>query len=177
MSEDSKTLSSKILRSQFRFVAEQLCTPVVSGATKPERVGEPDKSFAQVDPVVAPRGLEAPAKPRQRQRVHPLGVRFSAAEVEIVRRKAKDAGCSVNSYIRASTLGSDYKPPVHQELRLTLLASNRELTALGRNLNQIAKQMNSGMQVGRITLDSLQAALFTTLAMVRTALARRPSGE
>ncbi len=113
MSEDSKTLSSKILRSQFRFVAAQLCRPTESrGATKLERGGEL-KSYAQVDPVVAPRGLEAPAKPGQSQRIHPLGVRFSAAEVEIVRRKAKDAGCTVNGYIQASTLGSDYKPPLH----------------------------------------------------------------
>lgn len=164
-----------MLRSQFRVVADSVCLPGAtkdSGATNKEKNDNLQKSSAQVDPGVAPRG-RASAAPKQRKRLHPLGVRFSAAELEIVKRKARDGGCTVNRYIRASALGSDYKAPVHLELRLSLLASNRELTAIGRNLNQISKQLNSGRQVGRITLDGLQAALFTTLAMVRAALARR----
>lgn len=165
----------KDIRSQFRFAADNVCRPGATkdtGATNKEKNDNLQKSSAQVDPGVAPRG-RASAAPKHGKRSHPLGVRFSAAELEIVKRKARDSGCTTNSYIRASALGSEYKVPVHKELRLTLLASNRELTSIGRNINQIAKQLNSGKQVGRITLDGLQAALFTTLAMVRTALARR----
>ena len=184
MSQDTSS-SGRLIRSQFRVVADSICRPCATGepvkqtgATKRESNNDSVKSSAQVDPGVAPRG-RASAEPKQEKRLHPLGVRFSAAELEIVKRKAKNAGCTVNRYIRASTLGSDYKAPVHRELRLTLLASNRELTALGQNINQIARQLNSGLSpyviFGETAFGGLQAALLEALATVRAALARRPS--
>ena len=176
---DVKTASQRHIHSMFRIVAEQVCHPgatkLKSGATRKEESQEGRKNCVQVDPGVAPRG-RASATPKQGKRLHPLGVRFSAAELEVVKRKARNAGCTVNSYIRASALGSDYKVPVHQELRLSLLASNRELTALGRNINQIARQLNSGASPLAIhPIGSIQTAVLETLAIVRAALAGRPS--
>jgi hypothetical protein len=179
MSQDPPPPGRLLLRSQFRVVADAVCRPGAtkdSGATKKEENKELLKSSAQVDLEVAPRG-RASAAPKQGKRLHPLGVRFSEAELEVVKRKARNAGCTVNGYIRASALGSNYKVPVHQELRLTLLASNRELTALGRNINQIARQLNSGASPQAILsqqpLRSIQTAVLETLAIVRAALAGR----
>lgn len=180
MAEHDSPSPYQPIRSRFRLVADSLCRPGAaipdSGATKDEGKDDFLKSYAQVDPMVAPGG-RASAEPKHGRRLHPLGVRFSAAEIEIVRRKARDAGCTVNSYIRAAALGSDYKPPVHQELRLTLLASNRELTAIGRNINQIAKQLNSGISpyalLSAHSFGKLQTDLIITLTTVRAALARK----
>lgn len=179
MNEENKPSPGRLLRSQFRVVADAVCHPGAtkdSDATKKEVNKGLEKSSAQVDPGVAPRS-RASTTSKQGKRLHPLGVRFSEAELEVVKRKAQNAGCTVNSYIRASALGSDYKVPVHQELRLTLLAANRELTALGRNINQIARQLNSGASPQAILsqqpLRSIQAAVLETLAIVRAALAGR----
>ena len=47
---------------------------------------------------------------------------------------------SVNAFIKNAILEKNYDPHV----RILLLRVNRELTAQGRNLNQIAKQLNGG---------------------------------
>ena len=171
-----KSFTLSPIKQHFRLTAQSLCQPgatKVSGATKVAY-----KSSALVDPGVAPPGMTS-AEPRGKRRVHPLGVRFSAVELEIVQRKAKAAGCTVNSYVRASTLGSDYQAPTHKELRLTLLATNRELTALGRNFNQIAKHLNSGVSpyalLAQPAFSSLQAALLQTLTRIKAALAKKGS--
>lgn len=102
-------------------------------------------------------------------------IRFQAGELVIVEAKAVMAGVSINSYIRAAALGSDYEQPMHPELRKALLATNRELTAHGNNLNQIAKHLN----MGQITpdravsmLDAIRHPLVRTLMAVKKALAQ-----
>ena len=47
---------------------------------------------------------------------------------------------SVNAFLNCLILGKDYDPT----LRYLLLKTNRELTAQGSNLNQLAKLRNSG---------------------------------
>lgn len=150
-----------------------------------------EESFAQVESLVAPNssgrlkpgGSTGAKKPGStamasldgaaQERPTPLGVRFSAAELETVKSKAKAAGCSTNSYIRASALGSDYRPPMSPELTRALLGLNRELAAQGNNLNQIARQLNGGIVLpGQgMMLDALAQSILETLRHVREALA------
>lgn len=59
--------------------------------------------------------------------------------------RSEMAGISVNRFVLASTLGSKYRPPADPELLKALFALNRELTAQGNNLNQIARQLNAGL--------------------------------
>lgn len=80
----------------------------------------------------------------KRKRASPLTVRASESQKEILRQKAKAVGMSVGGYMLASSLGSDYKPPVDKERTQALLALFRESRAQGNNLNQIAKLGNSG---------------------------------
>lgn len=148
------------------------------------------KSYAQVDPLVSPewvspKGL-ASAEPKQDKnggdqkggagrtgRSNPLTVRLSKSEREIIRAKADKAGCSVNAYVKTVVLGSAYKPAMDPELRRTLLDLNRELTAQGRNLNQIAKQLNSGQATApeaEMMIDVLSRSLLRTHQCVRKAL-------
>lgn len=84
------------------------------------------------------------AETNKKRRPNPLTVRLSDQERQIIRDKAQSAGCSINGYVRASALGSDYKPPTDPELVQALLKLNRELTSQGNNLNQIAHHLNSG---------------------------------
>ena len=78
------------------------------------------------------------------QKSETCSVRFRAGELTIIRTEALQAGCDTNTYIRAASLGSDYKQPRDPELLKALNAVVRELTMQGVNLNQIAKHMNSG---------------------------------
>lgn len=142
------------------------------------------ESFAQVESLVVPNsgcGLKpdgstkmvVPLGSTTRERPDPLSVRFSAIELETVKAKAKAVGCSTNSYIRASALGSDYRPPADPELTRALLRIYRELNAQGNNVNQIARQLNGGLVLpgqGSV-LDALSLSLQETLRDVRDALA------
>lgn len=115
------------------------------------------KSSAQVESWVSPQGgvtnssglkpetKQAAKKKNIRKRANPLTVRLSDKERAIIAQKAFNIGYSINAYIRAAALGSDYKPPIGRDMVMALLAVKRELTAQGRNLNQIAHRHNSNM--------------------------------
>ena len=108
-----------------------------------------------------------------RNRPHRLMGRFSDGERTLVMGKAKAAMLSVNEFIRAVTLGSDYKPPTDPELTQTLLKLNRELTAQGNNLNQIAYHLNSGkssLAEGTSLLAIISRSMLQTHKAIRTAL-------
>jgi hypothetical protein len=164
-----------------------------AGVALPESKQRCDQeSYAQVAGLVAPNplgGLKPGGSTKDGQggstarhqdgrtalkRPPPLGVRFSQTEIEIVRGKAKTAGCSTNSYIRAAALGSSYRPPLDPGLKRALLLLTRELTAQGNNVNQIARHLNAGIiPSGQgAVLSALAASLEETLRRVREALGR-----
>ncbi|MGB9153407.1 MAG: plasmid mobilization relaxosome protein MobC [Alphaproteobacteria bacterium] len=135
------------------------------------------KSYAQVatsvTQTVLQKSCELKLKGLEGQKSETCSVRFQAGELAIIRTKAQLAGVSTNSYIRASSLGSAYKQPINPELQRTLLALNRELTAQGNNLNQIAKHMNNGTATpsrGLTILESIRVPLVVALMTVRHAL-------
>ena len=128
---------------------------------KDENVQHEPKSYAQVETLVVPQavipkscGLKPKVSNRFRppekqkksvKRPAPLSVRLSDKDRAIIAQKAFTISCSVNAYMIAAALGSDYKPPISRDMVLALLAVKRELTAQGRNLNQIARTHNSNI--------------------------------
>lgn len=92
-------------------------------------------------------------KPKKK-RIGPTNIRLDEAEKEIVKRKAHRVGLSVHAYLKCLALGLDYDPL----LRKTLLQIYGEMTAQGRNFNQITKHVNSGRIV---TSPGLETALYS----------------
>ena len=112
------------------------------------------KSYAQVETSVSPQVVSPKSGElkldhgcvafRKEKRRNPLTVRLSDAERAIIEAKAKATGCTTNGFVRAAALSSDYKPVRDADLTKALLSINREFTAQGNNLNQIAKHLNGG---------------------------------
>lgn len=134
------------------------------------------KSCAQVETCVAHPVCHKSGglKPKSRKNTsHTTGVRFKAGELEKIRTKAQKAGCSTNTFIRASALGSVYEPPLDPALVKALFTINKELTAQGRNLNQIARQLNSGTVTPSQAVDMvdyIRIPLIRALCAVKNAL-------
>jgi hypothetical protein len=130
------------------------------------------KSSAQVETLVGPRKVAPPKscglKPKRR-RASPVKVRLNESENEQVREEARRAEMSVNAFIKCAILGNRYDP----KMRIQLLSLNRELTAHGRNLNQIAKHLNGGTLApsqGVAMLDTIRVPLVRALNAVKKAL-------
>lgn len=125
--------------------------------TKTENVQPEPKSYAQVESLVSPQngvtnsgglkpeGKRTAQKKNIRKRANPLTVRLSDKDRAIIAQKAFNIGYSTNAYVRASALGSDYKPPISREMVMALLAVKSELTVQGNNLNQIAHSHNTNL--------------------------------
>ena len=130
------------------------------------------KRSVQVETWVGPPQVAPPMscglKPK-RKRASPIKVRLSETEKEIVKKKAREADLSVNAFIKCIILGSHYD----SKLRMALLMVNRELTAQGRNLNQIAKHLNTGTAKatqGVAMLDTIRVPLVRSLSALHKIL-------
>jgi Bacterial mobilisation protein (MobC) len=135
------------------------------------------KSCAQVETLVRPQVVSPKSSELKlgRQRPYRLMARFSKSEKDGVEAKAEAAGLSINEYIRATSMGSDYKPPTDPELIKALLKLNKELTAQGNNLNQIAHHMNSGEVLpsqGESLLGIISRSMLQTHKAIRAALSQ-----
>ena len=107
------------------------------------------------------------------EKTSPRAVRFAPYEITIIKERAKAAGCSFNAYVRYSSLGDQYQPPLSQDVRQALLALNHELTKQGNNINQIAKHLNAGIRTptqANQALEAMRPIYLQTLNAVRTAL-------
>lgn len=135
------------------------------------------KSCAQVATSVLPKRVipkSCGLKPK-RIRPAPIPVRYSKAQLEIVDKKAKQAGLYRSEYIRAQSLGEDYRLSQYRDLAHVLLMLNRELTAQGNNLNQITRQLNGNaiaLPESESMLDVLGRSMLRTHKAVRNALAK-----
>jgi hypothetical protein len=154
--------SAPVLSSQSApGISSAVSKPISFVAPLPEteKSGGP-KSFAQVAPLVRPQVVSPKSCELKLRRFRPYRLmgRYSKEEKESVEAKARAAGLSVNEYIRATSLGADYKPPHDPEWTKALLASNRELTRHGTNLNQIAYKRNVNL-IDEAQTDSLLGIL------------------
>src|SRR6202035_1674288 len=82
---------------------------------------------------------------QRRQRNHKIGVACGARDVVLIDDKARTAGLSLASYLRACALGSPgprakRSPPVSVE---ALAHATAALNKVGSNLNQIARVLNA----------------------------------
>jgi predicted HicB family RNase H-like nuclease len=133
-------------------------------------------SVAQVETLVEPPNVALPKscglKPKKR-RTGPLNIRINESEKRTLDFRAKQAELTLHAFVKCVLLGSGYD----YKLRTQLLMLNRELTVQGRNLNQIAKHVNSGTATPSQSVDMLDAIrvpLGRALYAVRNALT--PSG-
>lgn len=155
---------------------------------------EKNDSYAQVESLVLPNsrgGLKPGGITRtgitwdddsndrdSTKRPSPLTIRLSERQKQIIRAKAQAATISVNRFVLAAALGSDYRPPVDPELTRALLRIYRELNAQGNNLNQIARQLNAGLVLPgqSAMLEALGTSIQETLRHVQIALAGNGRG-
>lgn len=100
------------------------------------------------------------------KRTHRVHVRFSPEEMRRMEQAAR-AHVSVQAWIVAIVRSVIYPdiPPLTREEQIALGASNRELWAMGRNLNQIAHVLNIARQrpgpldPAQAPLDAIQQSL------------------
>lgn len=85
--------------------------------------------------MVRPRLVE------EKRRTRTVGVRLTAGEAEALSEQARAARLSLGAYVRRRALGQRVR--VLEERRLGA-AELRELNRIGVNLNQVARQLNSG---------------------------------
>ena len=99
-----------------------------------------------------PRGGRPRLAPDEKRSERFSGIRLTAAERAIIEDKASQAGLSIAEYCRQSFLRSRPPPRSKSEIDAkALLAIER----IGRNLNQIARQLNSGGPVPLYLHDTL----------------------
>jgi len=142
-----------VIRAAFRRAKSDVC----SRSTNNENVKREPKSFAQVETFVKQQAVQQKSgglKP-EGSRATSIGVRLSSQERQLVIGRANNSGLKLSAYARSALLGADYVAK-HDPVRRKLLQDlSRELGRQGNNLNQIAKQLNSGF----ITQDDAYALL------------------
>jgi hypothetical protein len=125
--------------------------------TKNETVKREPKSYAQVESYVEQRAVQRNSgglKPKVGKPAH-IGIRLSLQERQLVIGRATSSGLKLSVYARSALLGADYVAK-HDPVRRKLLQDlSTELGRQGNNLNQIARQLNSGF----ITQDEAYAML------------------
>ena len=98
-------------------------------------------------------------KSENRRRNEPVLVRFTKEEYEKVETKAESLGCTKPAFIRAATFGYDTRT-------VDLKKSVKELNAIGRNLNQLARSHNQGVELDN---EILNQTLLQVEAVVKIA--------
>jgi len=173
-----------ILDSKLFAVAPRHAAPsdFQSGAAQLGKGGDPPVASLPAPPLAAEKTLSgstpspstAIAPPvrnhsgsNKRQRGAPVSIRLLPAERAEIETRAREAGLSIGSYLRASALGSPgprakRSPPVNAEALALAVA---ELNKVGSNLNQIARVLNAGQAVG--SRESLAALAETRVAVAR----------
>jgi len=125
--------------------------------TDNENVKREPKSYAQVRTSVEQQAVQQKSgglKPKCGKSFH-IGIRLSLQERQQVLERAVNSGLKLSVYARAALLGADYVAKHDPVRRKRLQDLSTELGRQGNNLNQIARQLNSGL----ITQDEAFALL------------------
>jgi hypothetical protein len=94
-----------------------------------------------------------------RKRNHHISVWLNEKELAHLRRQANHAGIKVDPFIRSLIMGIDIRPRPPAEYGALL----RELSAIGNNINQIARIANSDKRISPQALEDImrmQAAIW-----------------
>ena len=111
---------------------------------------------------------------QKRQRLKSVRAAVTPAEYSAIQDRARKAGLSTGAYLRVLALGesgprSKRAPTVNQELLSDALTS---LNRIGNNLNQIAKQLNSGGHPNHAAIADSRAELTAILELILDAMGR-----
>jgi hypothetical protein len=88
------------------------------------------------------------------------GIRLWPSEVDAISRRAELEGCSWQAWTVNVLRGCLTKQPQIGMKEFEVLgASNYQLAAIGRNLNQIARRINDGYDADLLTVERLDALL------------------
>jgi hypothetical protein len=113
-------------------------------------------SFAQVESFVSQQAVKQNScglKP-DRRRDFRIVIRFTHAEREKIVEHAYDTRLTVSQYVRLVLLNDPGLDPQRNRL---LMRINYQLTRHGNNLNQIAKQLNTGGRGYTQAVDAIEA--------------------
>ena len=113
-----------------------------------------------------PTTTRKPNRGKKGGRVQVVASRVSPEEHAALNQKARDAGLSIGSYLRACGLGSPgprarRNPPLNAELLAYAVA---QLNRAGNNLNQLNKRLNAAQAVGA---EESSAAIAETREAIR----------
>lgn len=117
-------------------------------------------------------GTDQPTEPdAEKTDLDRMTVRMPRFLMESTKRRAKSKGMAPSRFVTALVQSNLTGQPVMADDELAvLLASNRELAAIGRNINQIARSLNEAFhETERVRLDKL-AELHRALVENRTAI-------
>lgn len=76
-------------------------------------------------------------------RTERVDVRLTPAEAQALAERAAAFGASVSDFVRLRALGADAAAPVRRRMPEDAAAAVRQLSAIGNNLNQIARFAHS----------------------------------
>ena len=160
----------KIGQAIFRRPADQPPPPIEKERPTVDAPASPILSETLGEPV--PAGKRRGRQQRQRSKAFNIGM--TAAEFAQAEALARKAGLSNAAYGRACVLGESgprakRAPPVNRELLGEALAS---LNRVGNNLNQIAKQLNSGGHPDQAAMAEARSELTAILELVINAIGR-----
>ena len=101
-----------------------------------------------------------------------LSIRLPRFLMQAAKQNAKTKGMAISRWVSALVQANlTGQPIMTTEEIIVLQASNRELTAIGRNINQIAKVLNESFyrveQVKMETLNELMQVINTNQAAIR----------
>ncbi|HCE5184921.1 plasmid mobilization protein [Vibrio parahaemolyticus] len=109
---------------------------------------------------VAPGVLESESDFLKQPKTNQVNIRLSTTDQKKLTKKAKLEGYpNRTKWTTAVVLKALHKEPVLSEAEISVLReSNRELAAIGRNLNQIARALNIEFRDGdRFKMEAVQA--------------------
>jgi len=107
------------------------------------------------------------ARPKQDERAarsQHVAARFTAEERAALGLRAAESGLTLSDFVRAAALGAQPRRPTMPAGPAGVLTADelRELNAIGNNLNQIARALNSGRA------DPVSDDVRTALAQLET---------
>lgn len=101
-----------------------------------------------------------------RTRSHCVGLWLSNRELAHLKRQCELSGLTANAYLRKLLLGEDVRPRPPDEYAALL----RELSALGNNLNQLARKANGLGTVSQEDIAQAAALAKRAFRLVKEAL-------
>ncbi|MEM6260706.1 MAG: plasmid mobilization relaxosome protein MobC [Planctomycetota bacterium] len=105
--------------------------------------------------------MARPTKQPHERRSERFNLRFTVAELAHIEQQAQSAGIDPTEYLRRRALGYEV-PPAPRRADASLVS---ELNRVGQNVNQIARNLNSGRRE-RLKLDLVLAELRGVLEKV-----------